>query len=98
MVARGSGVFCNGLKINLIRKNSPSKTEDEVSVNSRIINHLQNTRQGGIRRRKVRGITAAGSHTGQQIVSGMAAGGLHTGMAAGEGDQDGGITFRDGGW
>ena len=72
-------MFCNGLKINLIRKNSMSKTEDEVSVNSRIINHLQNTRQGGIRRRKVRGITAEGLHTGKQIVSGMAAE-LHTGV------------------
>ena len=84
MVARGSGVFCNGLKINLIRKNSPSKTEDEVSVNSRIINHLQNTRQGGIRRQKVRGITAAGSHTGAADDEGEYGGG--------------GITYRDGGW
>ena len=82
MVARGWGVFCNELKINLIRYNSMSKTEDEASINSRIINHLQNTRQGGIRRRNVRGIMAAG---------------LHSGTVDDEGNHDGGgITYRGG--
>ena len=92
MVTRGRGVFCNELKINLIRYNSLSKTEDEVSVNSRIINHLQNTRQGGIRRRKVRGIKAGGLHTGAVDDKGDHDGGGVTYQAAdGEREQAGGI-------
>lgn len=98
MVARGRGVFCNGLKINLIRKNSPSKTEDEVSIKSRIINHLQNTRQGGIRRQMMRESTAAGAHTGTADDEREQAGRIHTGTADGEGDHSGGVTFRGGGW
>ena len=92
-------MFCNGLKINLIRKNSMSKTEDEVSINSRIINHLQNTQQGGTRRRNVRGIMAAGLHSETVDDEGDHDGGGVTYRAA-DSERDGGeeVTYRGGGW